>query len=63
MLITKTSLFSGKAHTMEIDVTQEQLDKWQGGMLIQDAMPNVPADQREFLISGTTPEEWNKIFG
>jgi hypothetical protein len=60
MLITKTSPLSGIEHTREIDVTQERLDAWQiGGAFIQDAMPDVPAADREFLLTGVTPEEWN----
>ena len=31
-------------------------------MLIQDAMPGVPAPLREFVKSGITPEEWVGIF-
>ena len=43
------------------ELTQEQLDAWTNGMLIQDAMPDLTADHREFLISGTTPEMWSKM--
>lgn len=32
-------------------------------ILIQDALPELNPDQREFLISGTTPEEWEELFG
>lgn len=35
---------------------------WRGGMLIQDAFPDLPAEDREFLISGLCPECWNKLF-
>ena len=58
MLITKKSMFSGEWNTMDIPVTQSQIDDWESGTLIQDAMPNVSVDQREFLKTGVTPEEW-----
>jgi len=29
---------------------------------IQDAFPLMSKEDREFLISGITPEEWNKVF-
>lgn len=29
--------------------------------LIQDVFPELNADEREFLISGWTPSEWNKM--
>jgi hypothetical protein len=36
---------------------------WQNGALIQNAMPEVSADAREFLISGICPECQKAIFG
>ena len=36
---------------------------WQKGMLIQNAMPEVSADAREFLISKICPECWGRMFG
>ena len=62
MKITKTSMATGKEHTRDIDITNEQLTIWQRGELIQNAMPYLSADDREFLISGTTPEEWKALF-
>ena len=63
MLITKKSMFSGEWNTIDIPVTQSQIDDWESGTLIQDAMPNVSADNREFLKTGVTPEEWINTFG
>jgi hypothetical protein len=62
MLITKVSMVSGKTNSMEIPVTQEQIDAWHGGELIQRAMPNLTADQREFIKTGVTAEEWDLMF-
>lgn len=62
MLITRTSTFSGITRSIDLPVTQDQLDDWQQGKLIQLAMPQLTADQREFIISGATPEEWNEAF-
>jgi hypothetical protein len=63
MQITKRSLASGKEHTREIDCTEPQLAAWRGGVPIQRAMPHLSADDREFLMTGTTPEEWDAAFG
>lgn len=63
MQITKISMLSGKTHTREIAVTPEQIKAWQDGTLIQDAMPHLSADDREFLMTGATPEEWEQAFG
>ena len=61
MEITKQCMLTGDTTSMEIDGTQDQLDAWQNGMLIQDAMPNLTAEHREFIMTGTTPEDWSKM--
>jgi hypothetical protein len=61
MLITKTSMISGIERTMDIPVTQEQLDSWNQGMLIQEAMPNLTPDEREFIKTGITNDEWDMM--
>lgn len=63
MQITKRSGFTGITHTREINVTEQQLKAWQDGMLIQSAMPNLSASDREYLMTGATPEEWKATFG
>ena len=62
MLITKTSPFSNKTNVMEIDVTEEQIALWESGTLIQNAMPHLTPDEREFIMTGITPEEWDSAF-
>jgi len=62
MLITRTSAFTGKKNQMELDVTEAQIARWQGGEYIQDAMPQLTVDEREFIMTGTTPEEWAAAF-
>ena len=47
---------------MEIEVTQEQLSSWESGTLIQNAMPHLTPDEREFIMTGITPEEWDSAF-
>lgn len=63
MKITKQSQLSGKTNTMELDITNEQLVKYDNGELIQNVFPNMNADEREFLKSGITPKEWSDVFG
>lgn len=62
MIITKTSIVSGKEHTMDLPVTQEQIDRYNKGELVQKAFPNCTAEEREFLMTGITPSEWNHMF-
>lgn len=48
---------------MDIPVTQDQLDRYNNGSKsIQNAMPRLTPDQREFIMTGITPEEWNNTF-
>ena len=37
--------------------------KWKEGALIQDAFPECSPEQREFLMTGITPSEWEEAFG
>lgn len=62
MLIAKTSMISGVTRTMDLDVTEEQINAWQNGMLIQRAFPLLSVDEREFLMTGITPDEWDATF-
>ena len=61
--ITRKSMISGEINSMELDVTQEQLDLWQGGKLIQNVFPHLNADEREFIKTGCTPAEWDSLCG
>lgn len=62
MKITRTSPISRLTRTLEIPVTNEQLEAWHEGALIQNAMPNLTADEREFIMTGITSEEWDAMF-
>ena len=55
-------MVSGIERTLNINVTQEQLDSWYNGTLIQVAMPNITDDEREFILTGIVREEWDKLF-
>jgi len=60
--ITRKSMFTGVTRTIDLPITEEQLTLWEEGMLIQKAMPNLSPDQREFIMTGVTSEEWNEAF-
>ena len=64
MMITRKSPLTGTINTMSIDVTQRHLDDWEGGMLIQNAMPShLTADEREFIMTGSLSSDWTEMFG
>lgn len=62
MLITRTSSYSGKTRTKDLPVTEAQMNAWQRGEHIQKALSHLSADEREFILTGITPEEWAEIF-
>lgn len=63
MLIKRESMLSGIIHEMDLPVTNEQLAQWLGGAMVQDVFPHLTADQREFLMTGIMPDEWDAAFG
>jgi hypothetical protein len=62
MEITKASMLTGVVRTKDLEVTEEQILRWQNGELIQNVLPNLSADDREFIITGITPEDWEASF-
>jgi hypothetical protein len=59
MIIIRKSMLSGNVSSMDIPVTECQLAKWQAGALIQNVMPNLSDSEREFIMTGITPAEWD----
>jgi hypothetical protein len=62
VLIYRKSPISGTTNLKEINVTKEQIDDWKSGTLIQLAMPNISADDREFIKTGILPGELDRLF-
>lgn len=63
MLVTRKSQVTGKEHTLDLPITEAQALEYERGKLVQDAFPDCNAEQREFILTGITPEEWTAIFG
>lgn len=62
MIVRRPNIFTGKVRELELDITQEQIDRWQNGEKIQDVFPHLSVDEREFLMTGIIGEEWNEIW-
>ena len=60
--ITRQSMATGKVRTRVLNVTEVELNLWMMGTPIQLAMPQLTPDEREFLMTGITPDEWNTVF-
>lgn len=55
--------FNGQFNTIDINITREQYNRFiEGKENIQTIMPNITADEREFLISGLLPDEFDQLF-
>ena len=63
MKVTRLSPVSGVRHTMELDVTAKQIVSWEKGEMIQNVFPHLTAGEREFIKTGITPDDWDKMFG
>ncbi len=66
MEVSRKSPRTGKVNVMVMNITQEQLDEIALPISkrrhIQVIVPTLNADEREFLISGFTVEDWDSIF-
>ena len=62
MKVTRRSGLSDIVRTRDLDITEEQYERYRKGELIQKAFPNLSLDDREFILTGATPEEWNAAY-
>lgn len=62
MIVAKVSPMSGQVNELELPISQDAYEAWRSGALIQRVMPHLTSVQREFLISGYTPEEQDILF-
>lgn len=62
MQIKRTSPVSGITRNLDINVTKEQLVRWEAGALIQDVMSHLSASDREYIVTGITDDEWQRMF-
>jgi hypothetical protein len=63
MIITRKSPVTGVTHSLDLPVTEQQIQAWQEGQLIQNAFPDLSPGDREFIKTGITNAEWNDMFG
>ena len=52
-------------HIIKSEYTAEAIALWLETRhdLVQNVFPNMDAEDREFLMTGITPAEWNKMMG
>ena len=59
--VTKPCLHCNETSTLTVDA--DAYRSWKSGVLIQEAFPDMTADDRELLISGIHPACWDAMFG
>lgn len=63
MIIKRKSIISGKVRTRDIPVNPDDMAAWEAGLgNIQDLMPYLNDNDREFILSGITSSEWDEAF-
>lgn len=64
-LFTKQSIWTGKTHEMVVWVTDDQFAELGSPRRrhIQLILPEATSEEREFLISGMSPQEQHEFYG
>ncbi len=57
---TKPCIRCGKMTQLKLDAAKHA--RWIVGELVQNVWPEMPAEEREMLITGTHPACWDQIF-
>jgi len=61
----KTSVLTGRWNEMPFDMDKQEFEdklyEWHNGELIQNVFPMLTPDEREFIMTGITPEEWGRV--
>ncbi len=60
--VTRRSPFTGKVNVKVLDVTRKQYNAWKDGAYIQVVMGHLSPDDREFILTGMTADDWDDAF-
>ena len=67
MKITRVSQMTRVEHTLDLNVTREQMKRFdnrrENGEYVQDIFPDLNRAEREFILTGVSPKEWEETFG
>jgi len=61
MIISRKNPMTGKMRSVSMSITPEQLAAYESGTVIQLAAPNLTPDEREFIMTGLLPEEFDAL--
>ena len=61
VILSKICTVSNKAYS--INIPTDKYYRWKSRRyLIQDVFPDLTREEREFMKTGITPDEWNQMF-
>ena len=66
MQVSRKSPLTGNVNTLEVNITKEQWDEFNSPArerLVQEIFCDASSEEREFILTGYTPEDWKMIFG
>ena len=61
MLITRKSWISNKIRTLDIEITDVELDQWRAGHSLDKICPYLSESDKEFIVTGITDDEWEDV--
>lgn len=63
MIIRRKSSWSGIVRTKDINCNPKDYEMWEKGYLnMQDALGYLQQEDRDFILSGITSEEWKNMW-
>ena len=62
--LTRTSQYTGRRNTMDVNITKQELKSWQEGLGLVLLPSELTIEQAQFIMTGVTPHEiamaWEK---
>lgn len=59
MFVSRVSILTGKITSRDLPITPDQLADWKfSKRRVQEAFPHLSAEDQEYLLNGTTRDEW-----
>jgi len=62
MKITKNCVYTNRKNTMEIGITEDQYKELREGADIDQLLPEITYEEREFLLTGALPGEMDDLY-
>lgn len=60
LVVERVSFLTGKVRTMKLPVFEENIFLYKMDAKIQKCFPHLTEDDREFIMTGSSPEEWEE---